>query len=210
VLTLYAHVNRLNANALKVRAALAEAGVPHQYVAVDLARGAQRSPEFLALNPHGKVPVLVDGDFVLPESDAILWYIGESYPGAGLLPASVHGRARTLEWCAFTSTALYPAYYDLYFHSVGPAPDKRIPAVAEGARERLARSLRVLEQALAARDHLAGAYSLADISAAAVVHSIADRLPADYRGYLATERWFQRVTTRPAWRTVLAPDGASP
>jgi glutathione S-transferase len=206
VLTLYAHANRLNVNALKVRVTLAEAGADYHYVAIDLASGEQRSPAFLALNPHGKVPVLVDGDFVLPESDAILWYIAESFPAANLLGPSIRDRARTLEWCAFTSTALYAAYYDLYFHTVGPAPAKRIPAVAGVARERLSRSLAVLEQALATRDHLAGPYSIADIAAASVLRSIKERLPAAYdaSSHAAIDRWYDRVTARPAWQAALA------
>jgi glutathione S-transferase len=204
VLTLYAHANRLNANALKVRATLAELGVEYRYVVVDLAAGEQRSPAFLALNPHGKVPVLVDGDFVLPESDAILWYLAESFPAARLLPASPRDRARTLEWCAFNATALYPAYYDLYFHSVGPSPAKRVAAIADLARDRLARSLAVLEQRLSSGEYLAGTYSIADIATASVVRSIKERLPTAYDGPAAIERWLARVTARPAWQAALA------
>jgi glutathione S-transferase len=206
VLTLYAHANRLNPNALKVRATLAEIGADYRYVTVDLAAGEQRSPSFLALNPHGKVPVLVDDDFVLPESDAILWYLAESFPAAGLVGTSPRDRARTLEWCAFNSTALYPAYYDLYFHSAGPSPAKRVAAIGEIARDRLARSLGVLEQRLGGGEYLAGTYSIADIATASVVRSIKERLAAAYDAAApaAIERWFARVIARPAWQASLA------
>jgi len=84
---LYGSSNGKSFNSLKLRVALAEIGAKYEYIPVDLERGEQKRPEFLRLNPHGKVPVLADGDFVLPESDAILWYLGEKYPEATLLPA---------------------------------------------------------------------------------------------------------------------------
>ena len=63
MIKLYGHASRTAANVLSTRAALAEAGVEYGYVALDLSKGDQRQPEFLAINPHGKVPALVDGDF---------------------------------------------------------------------------------------------------------------------------------------------------
>src|SRR3954464_10113899 len=119
MIKLYGHLNRRSPNTLKLRVALAEAGAEYEYVSVDLGKREQPRPEFLALNPHGKVPVLVDDDFVLPESDAILWYIAERFPEASLLGAGARERARALEWCLFAGTALYPAYYDVYFHTQG-------------------------------------------------------------------------------------------
>src|SRR6185369_10234358 len=118
MIKLYGHVNRKSPNTLKLRVALAEAGARYEYVVVNLDAGEQKRPEFLALNPHGKIPVLVDGAFVLPESDAILWYIAETFPEAKLLTAAAgaagaagaQARARVLQWCDFSSTGLYHAY----------------------------------------------------------------------------------------------------
>src|SRR6185369_8898719 len=110
-------------NTMKIRAALAEAGAAYDYVPVDLPKGEARTPAFLAMNPHGKIPVLVDGDFTLAESDAILWYVAEKYPQAKLLPADARGRARVLQWCSFASTGLYAGYLQA-----------RMPEVAEKGR----------------------------------------------------------------------------
>jgi glutathione S-transferase len=205
MLALHGHANRLSINTLKIRVALAEANAPYQYVTVDLAKGEQRRPEFLALNPHGKVPVLVDGDFVLPESDAILWYVAEAFPAARLLGPTPRDRARALEWCDFAATTLYPAYYEIYAHTLSNSPEKRIPAVAEAARQRLARGLAVLEQVLGRREFLAGAFSIADIANAVVLRGMRERLPELYDAAAAphTEAWYQRVTARPAWKTAL-------
>src|SRR5689334_5356131 len=103
MIKLYGHVNRLSINTLKLRVALAEAGASYDYQAVDLTAREQHAPAFLAVNPHAKIPVLVEDDFVLPESDAILWYIAERFPEARLLGPTPRDRARALQWCDFAS-----------------------------------------------------------------------------------------------------------
>src|SRR5438067_1465340 len=113
MIKLYGHVNRRSPNSLKLRVALAEIGVRYSYVPVNLAAGEQKEPGFLVLNPHGKIPVLLDDGFVLPESDAILWYLAEKHPEARLLPQpygnllAAQDRARVLQWCDFASTGIY-------------------------------------------------------------------------------------------------------
>jgi glutathione S-transferase len=206
MLKLFGHANKNSINTLKIRVALAEAAAPYEYQVVDLAKGEQRAPAFLALNPHGKVPLLVDGDFVLPESDAILWYVAESFPAARLLGTTPRERARALEWCDFASTTLYPAYYELYSHTLSNAPEKRIPAVAEAARARLERGLKVLEQVLGTRELLAGKFSIADLANAVVLRGMKERIPDlfDAAASPHTEAWFQRIAARPAWQAALA------
>lgn len=205
MLKLYGPTNRISINTLKIRVALAEAGAPYEYIPVDLTKGQQRDPAYLAINPHGKVPALVDGDFSLAESDAILWYVAESFPAAQLLGPTVRDRAMTLQWCDFAATATYAAYYDLYAHLVSLAPEKRIASVAEDARQRLTRGLKVLETVLSQRQWLAGSYSIADIANAVVLRGLRERLPDAYHaaGSAGTESWFQRVTAREAWQSAL-------
>jgi len=211
MLTLYAHVNRRSPNTFKLRVALAEAGAAYDYRPVDLDAGQQKRPEFLALNPHGKIPVLVDGDFVLAESDAILWYLGEAFPDARLLPAAgptgVAGaaarqtRARVLQWCGFSSTGLYQAYLDLYIHKVVGAPDKQVTWIGDAAARKMDRLIGVLDGVLARRAYLAGDYSLADLAAAAVLQTVKARIPGDpTSGRAAIGAWYARVSARPAWQ----------
>lgn len=211
-MTLYGHVNRQSPNTFKLRAALAQAGARYEYRAVDLDAGQQKRPEFLALNPHGKIPVLVDGDFALAESDAILWYIGEMFPAAGLLPiardagdtGALQARARVLQWCAFSSTGIYQAYLDLYIHTVRGAPDQRVSWIGEAATAKMDRLLGVMDGVLARRDFLAGIFSLADLGAAAVLQAVKTRLPRDPSACRdAIAAWYARVTTRPAWQQAL-------
>jgi glutathione S-transferase len=209
---LYGSSNNKSFNTLKLRVALAEAGAAYELVPVDLDKGEQRHPDFLRINPHGKVPVLVDGDFALPESDAILWYLGEKYPEAKLLPppeageAARQARARVLQWCDFASTTLYYAYSQYWNYALGAEKDRN-PALAEAALGKIARGVAVMESVLATRPFIAGStYSLADLSNASIVFALKRRLPKDpLADAPAVHDWYERVTAREAWRRSIAP-----
>src|SRR5712692_11942441 len=103
-------------NPQKVTFALSELGLEYEMVPVDLAKGEQRKPEFLAVNPFGRVPVLVDGDLTLPESQAILAYLGEKT--GRLWPGSIAGRADALRWLFFLAQELSPPTTDLAFNRI--------------------------------------------------------------------------------------------
>jgi len=216
MIQLFGSANTKSFNTLKIRFALAEIGVAYQFMPVDLAKGESRTPQFLRINAHGKVPVLVDGDFALPESDAILWYLGEKYPDAKLLPRldgggdSLQARAQILRFLGIASTAVYPAYSDWWNATSSDDPakrdsEKRNPAAADAALAKVTRALGVLEKTLGAGDHLVGAFSLADIAAASIIFSLKRRLQNDpLAGLERTRAWYERVTARPAWRAVSA------
>jgi glutathione S-transferase len=89
---------------IRVRWALQELGVDFEAITVNLFAGEARRPEFLELNPAAKLPVLVDGDFVLTESAAIVLYLAEKY--GKFLPTDVRGRAEVNKWLLFTVTEL--------------------------------------------------------------------------------------------------------
>jgi glutathione S-transferase len=206
---LYGSSNNKSFNTLKLRFALAEIGADYSFVPVDLAKGESRTPDFLRINPHGKVPVLVDGDFALPESGAILWYLGEKYPDAKLLPradgtaAALQARAQILRFSDIASTAIYPAYSDWWNATSSDDPGKRSPAVADAALGKVARALGVLEKALAAGDYLVGSFSLADVANASILFSLKRRLPDDpLADHERMRAWYARVTARLTWRTV--------
>jgi GST-like protein len=202
-LKLYGHVDRLAPNSLKLRVALAEADAVYEYVPVDLEQDQQRQPAFLALNPHGKIPVLVEDDFVLPESDAILFYIAERFPEADLIGTAPRDRARALRWCGFFATGVYPAYRDVQVNTQGAVAEQRVPALADSGRRRLQRALAVLDQVLTAEPYLAGAFGVADIAAAAVLRAAIERVSLDLAAHPSVQAWYDRVTERPAWRTAV-------
>jgi glutathione S-transferase len=96
---------------------LRELEVDFGYVQVDPRRGEHRLPEFLEKNPAGKVPVLVDGDFVLTESVAIVLYLAEKYPQRGLLPGALQARADVYRWLFFTVTELEQPIWRIARHT---------------------------------------------------------------------------------------------
>ncbi|HEX7438615.1 MAG TPA: glutathione S-transferase N-terminal domain-containing protein, partial [Caldimonas sp.] len=88
----------ISSNARKVRLAASMLGIPLELVNIDLGKGAQRTPEFLAINPMGRVPVLEDGDFVLTESAAIMAYLADAKPDSPLYPRDPKQRADVNRW----------------------------------------------------------------------------------------------------------------
>jgi glutathione S-transferase len=208
---LYGSTNKRSFNTLKIRAALAEAAVTYQFVPVDLDKGENKTPEFLALNPHGKIPVLTDGDFALPESNAILWYVAENAPSSTLVPrndggrAAIRSRARVAQWLDFAQTTLYAAYADWWTHALG---DKGVPALAEAAIGRIHRGLGVMETVLATRPFIATPdFSMADLANASMIFALKRRLPDDplAKGkYERVSAWYERLRTRPSFASAIA------
>jgi glutathione S-transferase len=207
---LYGSTNKRSFNTLKIRAALAEAGAPYEFVPVDLDKGENKTPEFLAINPHGKIPVLTDGTFALPESNAILWYVAETHPDSGLAPpndglAAIRARARIAQWLDFAQTTLYAAYADWWNHALGDAKE-RVPAVAEKALGRIHRALGVMDAALAARPYIATPdFSMADLSNASMAFALHRRLPDDPLAKVERVRaWYDRIRARPSFGSAIA------
>jgi glutathione S-transferase len=90
--------------------ALEETGQPFEVRLTALATGAQREPEYLAVNPKGRVPALVEGDFVITECPAVLLYIARRYPDAALWPSDLQEEARCAEWLGWCASGLHEAF----------------------------------------------------------------------------------------------------
>ena len=112
-------------SALVILLALEEAGAVFRLRTMNLAAGDQHRRDFLALNPMGRVPVLVDGDFVLTEIGAILRYVALRHPDAELWPDDIHAQARCAEWLAWCASALHPAMVELLTDLIHHHPRER-------------------------------------------------------------------------------------
>ena len=174
---------------------LRELDVDFEYVQVDLTKGEHRRPEFLAVNPAGKVPVLVDDDFVLSESVAIVLYLAEKYPEKRLYPADLRARAEVNHWLFFTATELEQPIWRIQRHTHGYPTEKRLVAEIDLARQDFLDMAAVMDKHLESRDVLVGDdVTVADFVAAytldmaSVVHLLED-LP-NLRAYL--ERMYAR------------------
>lgn len=144
--------------------ALEEAGADYELIAVDLSKGEHKQPEFLKVNPGGKVPALVDGDLVLTESAAICTYIGEKFPASGLVPADTAERARYFQWCFFAMSELETPLWTMAKYTKLLPQERRVPAVAETCAWEFQRAAAVLAQHLEGRDYAVGSrFTAADI-----------------------------------------------
>src|SRR5690606_37005555 len=146
-------------NSLRVTAVAYQVKLPLELVPVDLAKGEQRSPEFARLNPNNKIPVLVDGDFVLYESGAIMHYLAELKPRAKLVPKDRQARMLMHQWMYWNATNLGPAAQILVYERLVKKlfgmgePD---PNEIRKGEEGVCRFCRVLNQHLRGRDFLVG------------------------------------------------------
>lgn len=125
---------------------LKELNAEFEFVPVNLLAGQHRQPDFLRLNPAGKVPVLVDGDLVVTESAAIVLYLAEKYPEKGLLPADLKQRAQVYRWMMFAVTELEQPLWRITKHSMLYPEAKRLPQDIALAKEEFAAMVSVLER----------------------------------------------------------------
>jgi len=142
--------------ALRDRWVLQELEIPFEAEAVNLPKGENRSPEFLKVNPAGKVPALVDGDVVLTESVAIALYLAEKYPAKKLLPSDSRERAQLDRWLYFVMTELEQPLWRIVKHQSLYPPERRIPAEIENASRDFTEVAPVLETHMTGRDYLVG------------------------------------------------------
>lgn len=135
---------------------LNEVDADFEYVSVNLLAGEHKRPEFLRINPAGRVPVLVDGDQIIPESAAIVLYLAHKYPEKALLPVDLKERAQVYRWTLFAVTELEQPLWRMTRHSFLYPPDKRSPADIALAREDFATMAEVLDQHLEGREFIVG------------------------------------------------------
>jgi glutathione S-transferase len=180
-------------NCHKVKLALDLLGLPYQWREVDLMKGGTHTPEFLAMNPNGKVPVFaIDGSTFLPESNAILCYLGE---GTNLVPESRLERARMLQWMFFEQYTHEPAIAVARFIRVflRKDDDPRLPDLIKRGNA----ALGVMERGLAGRNFFAGdSLSLADLALFAYTHKSGDG-GFDLGPYPTVRAWLARVAATP-------------
>ena len=196
------HYNPFSSNSRRAIVVALHLGAKVDFVFVDLAKGEQKRPEYLRMNPNGKVPVLEDGDLALWESNTIAEYLCDLTPKQTLLPHDLKARADVLKWTHWTSAHFSPAVGILGFENfvkkfvTGQDPDPK--EVARG--EKLVNDLlAILERHLEGREWLAQDHlTLADYAVASTVFARARiRLPSMPPRVAA---WLERVESQPAWK----------
>jgi glutathione S-transferase len=183
-------------NGWKVSIALEEMALPYMVRPLALGQNEQKQDWYLALNPNGRIPTIVDrdlDDFAVFESGAILIYLAEKT--GMLLPRDVKGRSRVIQWLMFQMSGIGPMMGQAnVFYRYAP---EKIPYAIERYQREVLRLFGVLERQLAAREYLAGDYSIADIATWSWVRGYAwsgvtlDGLPN-------LQRWLDQIAARPA------------
>ena len=183
-------------NGWKASITLEELALPYQVHAIDLGQQQQQEPWFVAINPNGRIPAIVDHDqdnFAVFESGAIMMYLAEQT--GRLLPTDVRGRSRVVQWLMFQMGGVGPMMGQANVFA-RYAPEK-IPYAIERYQRESRRLFEVLERQLTDHEYLAGDYSIADIASWSWVHTHAWS-GASIEGLVAVPRWLAAIAARPA------------
>ncbi len=199
------------ANGFKASIALEELGLDYEAVYLHFDKKEQKTPEFLRLNPNGRIPVIVDhenGDFALAESGAILLYLAERT--GRLMPTDPGERHEAMQWLMFQMSAVGPMMGQAMFFQRIAAPKGIVDEYAiRRYIDESSRLLGILDERLATRDYLCGEYSIVDIATFpwARAHRWAN---VDVSTFHHLQRWFDRVGARDAVQRGLAVPAGKP
>ena len=187
-----------------------ELGVPFEQVAVNFADPATKTPEFLAVNPSGKIPAIDDDGFALSESMAINFYLAKKHKSP-MLPGDLQGEARVLQWSFWVMTEVEKPLLNVMLQRMKPPADPQAaqyfrernplnPELERTSLETLEKPLTYLNAHLQGRDYLLGnAFTLADLNVASVM-LWAPRAKLDLSGKPNAKAWLDRCLARPAVR----------
>jgi glutathione S-transferase len=197
------YVNPLSPNVRRVRLTAAVLGLELEEKKLDFTKGEHKSPEYLALNPNGAVPTLVDGDFVLTESRAIMQYLASKKPESGLLPRDEKARADVVRWQFWDAAHFSPQLGTFTFEKlIKPMmgmgePD---PRKLDDARANFRRFAAVLDKRLEGKKHVVGdALTIADLTlASSLMYAKQTEVPVgEFPGIQA---WFSRIADTDPWK----------
>jgi glutathione S-transferase len=184
---------------------LEELGVPYERVTLDIQKGDTKKPEFLAVNPNGKVPCIVHDGTAIWESVALTIYLGETFGvERSLFPAPGPRRGEAMKWIVWNNVTLGDALGRFTRNNTNWFPDDQKNAKAgEVARQDIAECLRILDVSLAGKQYLAGDYTLADTHLAVFLAWLR-HLKIDFTPFANVEAWSERCRARPVYQKVMA------
>ena len=188
-------------NGQKISMALEEMGLPYEIHPVNIAKGEQFKPEFIAISPNNRIPAIVDRDppgggapIAIFESGAILVYLAEKT--GTFMPRDLRGRSEVLQWVFWQVGGLGPmAGQKGHFLHSAPEP---IPYAIDRYTKETDRLLGVLDRRLEGRDFICGGYSIADMACYGWVFSQQRREPAILANFPNARRWVEAIKARPA------------
>ena len=196
-------------NGFKISIALEELGASYDFKNVDFSIEEQKKPSFLAINPNGKIPVLIDKsaeDFILFESGAILQYLAEKH--GALLPLASKAKSETLQWLTWQMAGLGPMFGQFLVFAV--PFENRLPEATARYEKETKRLLGILNNQLAKNEFVAaGQHTIADIACYPWVAMMA-RAQWPMEEFPHLERWFENLSERDGYKKGMAIPGDKP
>mgnify|MGYP001149455672 CR=1 FL=1 len=197
------YMNKLSPNVRRVRLTAAVLGIELEEQELDLRKGEHKTPEYLALNPNGAVPTLVDGDFVLTESRAIMQYLASKKPESGLLPRDEAARADVTRWQFWDASHFSPNVASIVFEKL----IKKLFGMGEPDAAKIADGLvtfrrfaAVLDKRLDGRKYVVGdALTLADLTLASTL-GYARQAELPLAEFPNLDAWLGRISELDAWK----------
>ena len=179
-----------------------ELDIPFEHVGMEMKD--LKTPEYLKVNPNGKVPTLVDGDFKLFESMAINLYLAKRFNKDGFWPSSPEDQARCYQWSFWGMTEIEKPLLTILIDMFMTAPDKRKPEAVAEAQKTLPKPFAVLNAALDGREYLLGsAFTVADLNLASIL-SWSRPIKYDFKPYSNAGAWLDRCLARPSYKAAKA------
>src|SRR6202046_1954461 len=179
-----------------------ELGLDFEHLPIEIGDAGAKSPEFLAINPNGRLPVIVDDGFVLFESLAITLYLAKKHGFGTLYPAKLEDEAKTWQWSFWAIAEVDRGVNIWSLHAVRLPPAERNIALREEALKVIAAPFKVLDAAVAQQPYLLGAdFTVADLNVAAVISRAVDM---DLSAWPHLKAWLVRCFDRPAARAAPA------
>ena len=198
MLKIWGRTNSINVQ--KVLWTCAELGLQYDRVDAGLAFGVNNTPEYKALNPNGLVPTIDEDGFVLWESHAIVRYLARKHGTGKVWPSDAREAADVDRWMEWYSTTLWPNVRPIFHNLVRTAPEKRNMAEVEENRQKLIVNLGIIDDQLAKRGNIAGnTFTVADIPVGVAAYRWFN-LPVERPTLPNFERWYKRITERPAFQ----------
>ena len=178
-----------------------ELDLAYQHLPIEIGEAGARSPEFLALNPNGRLPFIDDDGFVLFESLAITLYLAKKHSPGRLYPAALQAEARAWQWSFWAISQVDRGVNIWSLHAVRLPPNERDAAKRDEALKVIAAPFRILDSAVAAQPYLLGdEFTVADLNVAAVISRAIDM---DLSAVPNLKAWLARCLERPAARAAL-------
>ncbi|MFT6434771.1 MAG: glutathione S-transferase [Candidatus Azotimanducaceae bacterium] len=184
--------------------AIEEVGIEYEHIPTNFLEDS-KSDDYLAVNPNGRIPALVDDGLVLFESMAINLYLAKNY-GGELYPSNAKDEARTNQWSVWGISEIEPLQMQLVVQKIFTPENKRDAGVIARAEKGLQRPLKVLDVALSKQPYLLGEqFSIADLNVAAVM-LLLDMVGYDYSAYTQVKKWADSCYARPSLAAAQARD----